>query len=456
MKDKREINDEEINRLLKQRLLEQEDDALLEAEAKYVFASQELVIPSTEKERELIKKLKRKKFDGKYFNGILTILATLTLVIIGVYSYSCFKGNLPVSQHTNKNAGGKKTIPALQKTKQSIPETPAAKPYPDEPVENYEYNYSDIRGQVVHVIEKENADCTTPILITDTVVTSLESPKGYGNELEFFDNAPDDVLYVEKEHHTVWYKFWARQDCDLSFDIIPVSKNDDYDFMLFKCPGGDFRSKVISKSLKPLRTCISRNDKSIDSRTGLSFEEPKELFIHSGVGVSYVKYISVKKGEPYYLMVDNVYPGGKGHRICFHYRCHGPDELYVGKKIALDSVYYVSDEYEFRAGSEPALKRLLVFMQKNPLIKVEVEGHVNTGSGASPVKYEKNLLSQLRAQAIKTFLVNNGILEERIDIIGYGDKRKVIKDPRTIKEYLMNMRSSILIVSMDYTKKRSL
>jgi hypothetical protein len=313
-----------------------------------------------------------------------------------------------------------------------------------------------VHGQVIKNIEQKNADCRQPILITDTLLVSMQSPHGYGNEKEIADNAADDKLYFENEHNTVWYKFWAKESCDLTFDIIPFDKNDDYDFMLYRYNGGDFRSKMITKKLKPIRTCISRNDKSIDSKTGLSLNVPDEQFVHSGIGASYVKFIPVIKGEAYYLLVDNVYDGGRGHSIQFHYRCHGPDELYVGRTLTLDSIYFVSDEYKFRKGSEAGLESLYRFMLQNPKIKIEVQGHVNTAGRVAPSsKYGKQQLSDLRAGAIMQFLINKGVAAERITAVGYADRRKVIQNPKTKKEFFMNIKAGIMIIELDYTKKLS-
>jgi chromosome partitioning protein len=46
----------------------------------------------------------------------------------------------------------------------------------------------------------------------------------------------ESSLYeFEKEHNTVWYYFKTPFDCDLTFDITPVSLKDDYDFILIDC-----------------------------------------------------------------------------------------------------------------------------------------------------------------------------------------------------------------------------
>jgi hypothetical protein len=448
MKAPKEISDQEINRLLKARLLQQEDTALLEAEAKRVFAAEARVVPSTEKEIELVKKLVQAKGIKKYFNWFILLSGIILTGVAFLYMHQTgIDSNRVVENKTNHPFS----------TEQVIHE-PVSKEIIKRKEEKLTKNKNAGKstgfheGQLIETILKENADCVNPILIKDTVVFSPHTPIGSGNEREILNNDPSDEQYFENEHNTVWYKFWALQDCFLTFDIIPVDKNDDYDFMLFRYNGGDFRAKVLTKQLRPIRTCISRNDKGIESKTGLSMNEPTKLFVHSGVGPSYVKYIAVKKGEAYYLLVDNVYDHGKGHTIRFHYQCYGPDELYVGKLMDLNNISFRSDSAEFAPGSEKGLDSLYQFIKKNHTLKIEIRGHVNTALIISPRRYTPVKLSVLRAQAIYKYLVERGIQPERLTCVGYSDWQKKVKLPKLMKEYLMNMRSDILILSLDYQK----
>lgn len=310
--------------------------------------------------------------------------------------------------------------------------------------------------QRIESILKENADRTTPILVKDTIVFSPHSPNGFGNQLEFSDNQPDDQLYFEKEHNTIWYKFIASETGQLTFDIVPVNLNDDYDFMLFKFNGNDFFKKVISKEIKPVRTCISRNNTNLKSMTGLTLDESSESFIHSGIGASYVKYVRVKKGDVFYLLLDNVYNNGNGHSIYFHCKPIKPGELFVGKLIPFERITFQDGDTAFKKGSEIALDSLYLFLITNPGIKIEIQGHVNAiGSTMSVAiignpRYDQFQLSKHRAEAIYKVLVKKGIDRNRLTTAGYGSTRKKISVPKNKQECLMNVRAEILILSLDY------
>jgi outer membrane protein OmpA-like peptidoglycan-associated protein len=142
------------------------------------------------------------------------------------------------------------------------------------------------------------------------------APLGSGdlNEISFHKNKSKFVF--EKEHHSAWYLLKVQQDGKLVFDITPLKDMDDYDFVVFKKEDDDFCSLLKQNAAKPIRACISRNNKELKGKTGLSILAKKEL-IHEGVGDAYVKALEVRKGEQYYLVLDNVYPEGAGHIIQF-------------------------------------------------------------------------------------------------------------------------------------------
>ncbi len=102
----------------------------------------------------------------------------------------------------------------------------------------------------------------------------------------------------------------------LTFDITPSKPDDDYDFMLFKAAKNNFCDSLLNHKISPVRACISRNKEEISGKTGLNYQS-KEEFIKQGIAAAYGKPIEVKRGEIYYLVLDNVYEKGEGHIIEF-------------------------------------------------------------------------------------------------------------------------------------------
>jgi outer membrane protein OmpA-like peptidoglycan-associated protein len=457
MEDHNNISDAEIRKLLKQRLLEHADDDLLEAEAKMVFAAAPVVVPPAAKEKLLIKKLGAKGVGLSFTKWILPGIGVIT-VAAGVFYYTSVKMN--------------NTATATAEKTNNVIEQPVNKKFSgDQPEEltadtdTSRSNYikriprSMYRGQIIEKILKENADCATPIIVRDTIVFSPHTPKGFGKDLEIHDNPQDDLMYFENEHNTVWYKFSALETGQLTFDIIPVDPNDDYDFMLYKWLGDDFSSKVMNKSINPFRTCISRNDKKLQSKTGLLLNESLPLYVHSGEGASYVKYINVKKGETFYLLVDNVYNNGSGHTIKFHYKPVKPGDLFVGQKIRLSKIIFLDGMDKFKPGTnyKEGLDSLYEFLTDHPALKIEIQGHVNR-LPSSTVKTKKDEesdldLSRRRAIAIYNIMIERGIDPERLTRVGYGTSRKIIQLPKNQKECYVNIRAEIMILSLDYKKE---
>lgn len=310
--------------------------------------------------------------------------------------------------------------------------------------------------QKLNTILKENGDCTNPVTITDSIIFSVNSPKGFGKTIEIEGHQPDDSLYFEKEHNTIWYKFTAKESGNLTFDIIPVSTKDDYDFMLYRYNDKDFTTKFCNKEIKPIRTCISRNDKQLNSSTGLSNNESGKKYIHSGLGESYVKYVRVKKGDSFYLLVDNAKGYGKGHYVHLHYKTFAPGELYAGLMLNLGKIEFKDSDYEFMRETKQTLDSLYSYLVEHPELQIEIQGHVNrTREKVIPCvskgKYFTELeLSQKRAETIRETLVKKGIDAKRIKCKGYGSTRMKNPKPKTPKECYENIRAEIYILSLDY------
>lgn len=174
-------------------------------------------------------------------------------------------------------------------------------------------------GQNRTTLTEANADCSgiIDLLAKDTVFGPTTAPAGPGKTLEISGDK-NSLTAFEKEHNTVWYRFKVPYDGVFTFEVIPLNIRDDYDFILYKYSGKNFCAEVAGKTARPVRTCISRNDPAQGSVTGLKKEAQEEL-VHSGPGPSWCKPLPVKKGEIYVLVLDNVYPNGKGHTLKLHF-----------------------------------------------------------------------------------------------------------------------------------------
>lgn len=176
------------------------------------------------------------------------------------------------------------------------------------------WSYNLDAQKTIQVLSK-NGDCSAAIDITGLTEIHATAPVGAGVWQEF--QAEKTSLYsFNSEHHTVWYKFVIQQSCVMNMVITPDNPSNDYDFILFRANGEKTCQFIRKGELKPVRTNISRPNAT--GQTGLG-SKGTHYYVHSGKGNSWSKPLTVKRGEVYYLVLDNVYDGGEGHRIVFSY-----------------------------------------------------------------------------------------------------------------------------------------
>ena len=92
---------------------------------------------------------------------------------------------------------------------------------------------------------------------------------------------------------------------------------------------------------------------------------------------------------------------------------------------ALQDVYYEFDSVDLKADAEAILKKNAEWMNANPSVRVEVEGHCDDVGSA-----EYNLaLGAKRAQTARDFLLKEGIAPDRLVTISYGKEAPACFEP---------------------------
>ncbi len=388
---------------------------------------------------------------------------------------------------------------------------------------------------------QNGSDCIGALMINDTVVGPVYSPKGFGKKLEIKNYDLGDPYFIEREHNTVWYKFIAPYDAIFTFDLIPNVKEDDFDFLLFQYDGPNFCQDIMDGNKIPVRTNISRKNLDKQGRTGLK-ESALEEYVPSGPGSPYSKALKVYRGEMFYLLVDNPFKENEGHTIRLKYKKLSPDtntekrddepvyelplrkleitvtdkktdqriasnitidglpdsvqsrypvisqveidvvsyrtytinvvkkgyllasenfipkndSLYkveiklkpmtLGDKINLENIKFDSDKTEILAKSKPALEQLSDFMEINPTVTIEIQGHVNGESKRNKRKYRK--LSESRAKAIYDKLVEAGISASRMSYMGFGNAKMIFRTPINNRQAEANRRVEAEVKSL--------
>jgi outer membrane protein OmpA-like peptidoglycan-associated protein len=91
--------------------------------------------------------------------------------------------------------------------------------------------------------------------------------------------------------------------------------------------------------------------------------------------------------------------------------------LQVNQTFQLDKVYFDQSSYVLRSESYPQLDQLVKTLQTTPKLVIEIAGHTdNVGD-----RRLNQSLSHNRAKIIQSYLMRNGISENRLRFVGYGD-----------------------------------
>lgn len=100
-------------------------------------------------------------------------------------------------------------------------------------------------------------------------------------------------------------------------------------------------------------------------------------------------------------------------------RLQRQQELRDEQAVVSQPSYFDFDQAELNAAAKAQLDRLVSFMDSYPAVRIAVEGHCDQRGTR-----EYNLaLGERRANAVRNYLVSNGVSAARIQTISYGKER---------------------------------
>jgi OmpA-OmpF porin, OOP family len=117
--------------------------------------------------------------------------------------------------------------------------------------------------------------------------------------------------------------------------------------------------------------------------------------------------------------------------------------LAVGDKIVLKNIYFEVSKSDLLSASFAELNKLVTMMEDNPMMEIRLEGHTDI-VGDPDANLE---LSQDRVDACETYLVKKGIPSARIQAVGYGDTRPIVKKG-TDEERKVNRRVEFVVLKL--------
>lgn len=133
-----------------------------------------------------------------------------------------------------------------------------------------------------------------------------------------------------------------------------------------------------------------------------------------------------------------------------------------GDGFVMDKIYFYPNTYATMPGSLSQIDQLAAYLNANPGIKIEIQGHT---SGDKRIKrsYDNKegavlitegrfrgsarKLSQYRAELIKKYLMEKGVHADRLIANGYGGSKMIYPHPKNQEEANKNIRVGVLILS---------
>lgn len=183
----------------------------------------------------------------------------------------------------------------------------------------------------------QSNDCLFAIeLSPDVAYGPTTAPQGAGRIQEVMRDKSNPNVF-EYEHNSTWYKFTVPYSGNLEINITPNSEWDDYDFLVYRYTDVYFSNHLIQNKIRPVASSLSTKDTA-----GLFAATPKDAkgnvkdkprsrrmttatmgmrsdgrksFIAPNEDEDFLKSIPVRKGEIYYIVLDNKSSRGDGHTI---------------------------------------------------------------------------------------------------------------------------------------------
>lgn len=125
------------------------------------------------------------------------------------------------------------------------------------------------------------------------------------------------------------------------------------------------------------------------------------------------------------------------------------EDAEVGNTVVLNNIYFYSGRHTVRKESLPQLLNLYNFMEENPNVRIQIEGHiccVRDGNEAIDEETFELALSENRAKFIYWYLVRKGIPRWRLSYKGFGRSRPVVVVEESEEDENKNRRVEIRIV----------
>ena len=237
-------------------------------------------------------------------------------------------------------------------------------------------------------------------------------PENLGYPLNTIEH--EGTLFITPDGATAYYAS-DRGDSKGSYDIYSFDLRKDVRPNKTLWARGkvfDVKTKAIVPSFVELIDIASG---TVISRT--STDDKGEYLITLPVGKDYAFNVNTKG----YLLYSDNYPLRDKPADSVYQKDIPLQPIEVNASVVLRNVFFDTKKYELKPESVAELKKLIVFLNDNPGVKLQIEGHTdNVGTVADNLK-----LSDARARSVMNYLIEGGVSGKRLLSKGFGAARPV-------------------------------
>jgi outer membrane protein OmpA-like peptidoglycan-associated protein/tetratricopeptide (TPR) repeat protein len=302
-----------------------------------------------------------------------------------------------------------------------------------------------------------SGDESCPFMHADneTLYFNSNGLPGYGSTDLFYAKKITDSLWQEAEN--LGYPINTIDD-EGSLIVAADAKTAYYASDKGDGKGGlDLYSFILREDIRPLKTLWVKG-KVFDKKTLAGLPSTVELInIKSRNIVSKIQtdeegnyLITLPTGKDYAFNVNR-----KGYLFYsdnFSLRDNTIDSVYnkdiplqpleTGAAIVLKNIFFDTKKFNLKPESTSELDKIVLLLNDNPKLKIQLSGHTDNVGLAK----DNLLLSNNRAKAVTTYLIQKGIAVTRVIAKGFGST-KPIADNKTENGKAQNRRTELSVIS---------
>lgn len=116
----------------------------------------------------------------------------------------------------------------------------------------------------------------------------------------------------------------------------------------------------------------------------------------------------------------------------------------VGSKSTLKNIFFDTGQSLLKNESTGELDRLVDLLERNPQLRVQINGHTDSNGDNATNK----ALSLKRAQSVVDYIIKKGIVETRLKAVGYGEERPIVSNDDEQGGREINRRTEIEVIEV--------